>query len=257
MNRSFYLPRSSGLHSLHPLTKLVLVIAILIVGFLARSPNVPITLFIGAILPLAFWGGIVRDLLRVTMTLLLPFTLSIVIVQGLFYPGASTHLFSFGPISFKEQGLIFAYATASRILLLAGAGLLLLFSTHPADLMLALEQRGLPSALSYILLAAIQLLPQMQAKAMVIMDAQRARGLETTGNLIVRVRAMIPLIAPLIFGALGQVDERAMALEARAFSAPQSKTSFKELRDTSMQNILRWLTLFGAVAIGIAEVWLS
>ena len=252
MNRSFYFPRASGLHSLHPLTKLVLVIAILIVGFLARSPNMAVALYLGAILPLAVWGRIARHLLRVTLTIILPFIVSIVLVQGLFYPGASETIFIF-----KTQGLIFAYATASRILLLAGAGLLLLFSTHPADLMLALEQRGLPRALSYILLAAIQLLPQMQTQATSILNAQSARGLETTGNLLVRVRALIPLIAPLVFGALAQVDERAMALEARAFSAPSSKTSFKALRDTPTQNLARWVMLLGAVAIGIVEVWLA
>ena len=257
MNKGFYLPRPSALHTLHPLTKLTLVVALLLIGFLARSPQIPIALFLFAILPLAAWGKIALRLAIVTATIILPFGLSIFIVQGLFYPGASAELFRLGPFALKEQGLLFAYGTASRILLLAGAGLLLLFSTHPADLMLALEERGLPAPLGYILLAAIQLLPQMQVKAAAILDAQSARGLETSGSLLTRVRAMIPLIAPLVFGALGQLDERAMALQARAFFVPQPKTSFRELRDSHVQTAARWVWVLGALALGIGEVWVG
>jgi energy-coupling factor transport system permease protein len=253
--RSFFLRRDSGLHALYPLTKLVLVFAIVLVGFLARSVYVPIALFSFLILPLAVWGGIARELFRVTLTVILPFVISIALVQGLFYPGATKIVLVIGPLSLKEEGLHFAFGTAGRILLLAGAGLLLLFSTHPADLMLALRQHGMPGALAYIVVAALQLIPQMQAEAAAILDAQRSRGLETEGRLFTRARALVPLLGPLVFGALANVDERAMALEARAFSSPCVKTSYKELRDTRGQGLARWLVLFGALLVALLEVW--
>jgi energy-coupling factor transport system permease protein len=253
--RSFFLPRASGLHALYPLTKLVLVLAIVLVGFLARSAYAPIALFLFLILPLALWGRIARDLIRVTLTVILPFVISIALVQGLFYPGATKAVFAIGPLSLKEEGLRFAFGTAGRILLLAGAGLLLLFSTHPADLMLALRQHGMPGALAYIVVAALELIPQMQAQASGILDAQRSRGLETEGSLLTRTRALVPLLGPLVFGALADVDERAMALEARAFSSPQAKTSFKELRDTGRQALARWLLLMSALIVAALEVW--
>jgi energy-coupling factor transport system permease protein len=255
--RSFFLPRASGLHALYPLTKLVLVLAIVLVGFLARSVYGPIALFLFLILPLAAWGKIAPDLIRVTLTVILPFVISIALVQGLFYPGATKVVLAFGPLSLKEEGLLFAFGTAGRILLLAGAGLLLLFSTHPADLMLALRQHGMPGALAYIVVAALELIPQMQAQAAAILDAQRSRGLETEGSLLTRTRALVPLLGPLVFGALADVDERAMALEARAFSSPRAKTSYKELRDTGGQALARWLFLLAAVIVGALEVWLG
>ncbi len=255
MNRSFYLPRASGLHALHPLTKLVLVLAVVLVGFLARTPLVPVALFLGVVLPLAVWGRLAGALLRVTLTIILPFILSIVLIQGFLYPGATQIVFALGPLALKQEGIVFAFGTAARILLLAGAGLLLLFSTQPADLALALEQRGMPGALAYIVVTAIQLIPQMQAKASAIVDAQRSRGLETEGNLFARTRALVPLLAPLVLGALADVDERAMALEARAFAAPRQKTSFKELRDTRSQALARWALTLAAVGIGFFEAW--
>jgi energy-coupling factor transport system permease protein len=253
--RSFFLPRASGWHALYPLTKLTLVSAVVLVGFLARSPLVPVALFLFLVLPLAAWGKFARELLRVTLVVILPFMVSVALVQGLFYPGATRLIFTLGPLSLKEQGLLLALATAARILLLAGAGLLLLFSTHPADLTLALMQQGVPSPLAYIVVAALQLLPQMQAKASAILDAQRSRGLEVEGSLFTRTRALLPLLSPLVFSALADVDERALALEARAFAAPRIKTSFKELRDTHSQAFARGLLLIGAVVIAALEVW--
>ncbi len=254
MNRSFYLPRVSGLHALHPLTKLVLALALVLVGFAAPTPYVPLALFLFIVLPLAAWGHIARELIRVTVAVVLPFIISVVIVQGLFYPGARHVLVALGPLSVKQEGLVLAASTAARILLLAGSGLVLLFSTHPADLALALTQRGMPNALAYIIVTAIQLIPQMQARAAAILDAQRSRGLETEGSLLVRTRALLPLLVPLVLSALSDVDERAMALEARAFSAPRIKTSFKELRDSRGQAAARWMLLLSAVLITGLEV---
>jgi len=63
-------------------------------------------------------------------------------------------------------------------------------------LMTAFTQRGLPTSLTYIIVSTLQIIPQMQAKAGTIIDAQRSRGLETSGNLLNRIRALIPLVGP-------------------------------------------------------------
>ena len=212
----------------------------MLIGFSARWPHLPVALFVFVILPLAIWGQLSRELGRTTLTVIFPFALSIAFVQGFFYPGATHVIFHFGPFALKEEGLLFAYGTLGKILVLAGAGLLLLFSTHPADLILALVQRGFPNALAYIVVTAIQLLPHMQARAMAIANAQRARGLETETNLWGRARALLALVGPLVFSALVDVHERALALEARAFSAPCAKTSLKELHDTREEVLTRW-----------------
>ncbi|MGE5141445.1 MAG: energy-coupling factor transporter transmembrane component T family protein [Rudaea sp.] len=254
MSRTFFLGRASGLHALHPLTKLTLAAAVVWVGFLAHSPLVPLGLFAFVIVPFAAFGRIAGSLLRVTLAILILLGLSLVIVQGLFYPGATRVLLPLGPFALKEEGLVFAFGTLSRIMLLTGAGLLLLFSTHPGDLMLALTQRGLPSSLAYIVVTALQLIPQMQARAAAIVDAQRSRGLETDGSLLLRLRGVIPLLGPLVIGAIADVDERAMALEARAFARPGPKTSYKWLADTRAQRLARYSLLIAALVLGALEI---
>ena len=115
----------------------------------------------------------------------------------------------------------------------------MVYSTHPADLALALVQLGAPYPVAYIVVTAIQLLPEMQARVDGILNAQQARGLETTGSLRVRITAFVPLISPLIYGALENVQERALALDARAFRAPWPKTSWRILHDSPIQKVGR------------------
>jgi energy-coupling factor transport system permease protein len=110
--------------------------------------------------------------------------------------------------------------------------------------MLSLTERGFPPMIAYIVLTTIQIVPRFQARAATILDAQRSRGLETEGSLPHRLRALLPLVVPLILSSLVDVEERAVALEARAFSRKGAKTSLLILRDTAFQRVARWFILF-------------
>ena len=260
MNQSFFLDRASGWHDLHPRTKLAVMLAVIVTAFSVRWMFISVALFVLVILPLAVWGKIGREVLRTTFTVVLPLAISLVLVQGFFYPGAQDVIFQIGPFALKREGLEFAFITGTRLIVIAGAGLLVVYATHPADLALALVQAGAPFSLAYIAVAAIQLLPEMQGRAQSIQNAQQARGFETQGNLLVRVRAFLPLIAPLVYGALENVQERALALDARAFRAPRAKTSWRELRDSKWQRLVRWLLLIGSVlliAVSLISLFVS
>lgn len=256
MAQTFFIERTSGLHSLNPLTKLTITLALVVTAFAARWMFAPIALFVIVILPIAAWGKIAPQIIRTTVTIVIPFAVSLAIIQGLFYPGAQTVLVQIGPFSLKAEGLQFAFITTTRIMVIAGAGLLVLYSTIPADLTLSLEQHGAPPSLAYIAITVIQLLPEMQARASAIMNAQSARGMETQGSIPVRVRAFIPLIAPLIYGALEQVQERALALDARAFRSNRTKTSWRTLRDTPTQRILRIAMLLLTVIVVVISLFM-
>lgn len=239
MNQSFFLDRASGWHALHPLTKLAIALTLVVTAFCVRWTYTSIALFVLVVLPIAVWGQIWREVLRTTFTVILPLAVSLSLVQGFFYPGAQDVLWQIGPFALKREGLEFAFVTGTRLLLIAGAGLIVVYATHPADLALALVQAGAPFVLAYIVVTAIQLLPEMQANAQGILNAQQARGLETTGSLRVRIAAFVPLIAPLIYGALENVQERALALDARAFRSTRVKTNWRELRDSPFQRVFR------------------
>lgn len=245
---SLYIPSQSGMHRLHPMTKLALVVFCLVLGLFLPGVWLTYIAFALLILPLALWAGILPRFLSTVFKTALPIIISLFLVQGLFWPGG-TPIFQLGPLSLKEEGVIFAIRSAGRFIMIVSSFLLLTFTTRPDGLMLALSQRGFPNSIAYVMLTTLQIVPRFQNKANTILDAQRSRGLETEGNLFIRLRALLPLIQPLLLGSIVDIEERAIALEVRAFGHTGPKTSLLVLRDTSWQRVVRWLLLLASLVV--------
>ncbi|MDA1329849.1 MAG: energy-coupling factor transporter transmembrane protein EcfT [Chloroflexi bacterium] len=246
--QSIYIDHPSALHQLNPLTKLTFTLVFLVAAFALPNAVALIATFVLILVPLAASGGLLLPLLRSAFWLVLPFAISLALIQGFFSPG-QTALFSLGPFTMTLEGLGSGLTFAARLLLALGGTLLLMLSTRPDKLMLALRQRGLPESLSYIVLTALQIFPRFQERARTILDAQKSRGLETEVGLLRRLALLVPLIAPLVLGSIVEVEERAMALEARAFSYKTIKTSWISLEDSRAQSILRAAILFFGVVL--------
>ncbi len=253
---NIYQSRPSRLHRLHPVTKLVLALCLLAAALLLPGLWTNYLLFVFLLLPLARLGQVVGPLLRAVWPPVLPFAVSVFLIQGFIWPGG-TPLFGLGPISLKREGLLFGIAAVSRILMLVSSFLLFALTTRPDTLMLSLVQRGVPGGLAYIVVATIQLVPRFRARAAAILDAQRARGLETTGSLRRRFSAIVPLVVPLVLSSLVDVEERALAIEARAFNHPGPKTSLIEITEARWERPARWLLLLTIpLSLGL-RLWLG
>ncbi|MDG6938731.1 MAG: energy-coupling factor transporter transmembrane protein EcfT, partial [Nitrososphaerota archaeon] len=73
---------------------------------------------------------------------------------------------------------------------------------------------------------AVRFIPVMMLDTMQIMDAQKSRGLELEkGNLVRRVRNMIPILIPLVVNSVVRSGELAEAMESRAYGAVPRPTS--------------------------------
>lgn len=254
---SFYYPRDSLLHQLNPLTKLVFVSGLMLVSFISPFYWTPPLLILLVILPLVFIGNVPREYTQAAIRIILPATLFLFVMQALFQPFEGRELFRLWFLHPTLESTSFAFRNAARVFAIASSFTLFLLTTHPRDLMTDLTHRGLPPQFAYVIISTLQILPQMQAKAQTIMAAQRSRGLETQGSFIRRVGSLGPLVGPLVFGSLVEVEERAIAIEARGFTSTRVKTSLHEIRDTKLDKALRW-TLIALVIISIVHrLWLS
>lgn len=253
---SIYLSRPSRVHALYPVTKLVLTLCLLAAALLLPGLWTTYLLFLLIVVPLAALGQVLGPLLRGVWPVVLPFTISIFLIQGFVRPGG-TPLFSIGLIALKREGVLFTIAAAGRILVVVSSFILFALTTRPDSLMLSLVQRGVPGGLAYIIVATIQLVPRFRARAAAILDAQRARGLETTGSLRRRLSAIVPLVVPLILSSLVDVEERALAIEARAFNHPGPKTSLIEITEAGWERAARWLLLLTVPLCLAVRLWLS
>ena len=254
---SYYIQRDSLIHRLNPLTKIVLALSVILVTFLSPWYWTAHVLLLLIIVPLAFASRVSKEFFSTVLRLILPASGFIFIMQALFQPGGQTIIFKFMFLDVTDESLSFAFRVATRIAVMISAFTLLLMTTHPSELMSDLTRRGLPGQFAYVIISTLQILPQMQAKAQTIISAQRARGLDTESTFLKRAGSLLPLIGPLVFGSLVEVEERAIAIEARGFTSTHTKTSLHDISDTSFDSFLRW-TLIALVIITVAlKIWLS
>jgi energy-coupling factor transport system permease protein len=102
--------------------------------------------------------------------------------------------------------------------------------------------------------ASVQSVPAMLERAAVITEAQRARGLDTEGSPLARVRGILPIVGPVVLGAIGEVEQRTMALEARGFSRPGRRTLLWQPQDRPWERVARWLIVLGLAALLVSRV---
>lgn len=228
-----YVAGRSPLHQAHPFTALALAGTVVVFAFALPAPQGPVALA-AALTALALLAGLPRVLLT-ALGLSLPFWFFLGVIHGVI-----------------GDAPLRALTVAAQITAMLIAFLLVLATVHPARLVDALLQRGVPFSLAYLLSATLQAVPRLRRQASDIVDAQRCRGLRVRGSVWRRVRAIVPLAIPLVLGALGEVDERAMALDARGAAAPAHRTPLEPPPDSTSQRIVRWLLV---AAAGALIVW--
>jgi energy-coupling factor transport system permease protein len=254
---SYYVKRESTLHRLNPLTKTVLALSIILVSFISPWYWAPQLLLILCIVPLCFLGRVSREFLNTAIRLIIPAAGFIFIMQAFFQPIEGNVIFQFWVLDVTRESLAFAFRVSTRIAVMISAFTLFLLTTHPSELMSDLTRRGLPGQFAYVIISTLQILPQMQAKAQTIIAAQRARGLDTESTYLKRAGSLLPLVSPLVFGSLVEVEERAIAIEARGFTSTHVKTSLHEVPDTNTDKIVRWV-LVAFIVLSLAfRLWLS
>lgn len=219
---SLYYDNGSFLTRLHPFSKLFYILSAIFTPLIAGHDAVFFfTIAISVIL--LFFGGVLRRALPL-FAFSLTIIATILLIQGLFSQHNLTPLISIGGMVFYLEGLLRGMHTGLNILNMLLSFSVLVLSTKPSELVEELEKKGLSPKLGYILNSVFQIIPEMLGGVQTISDAQRSRGMETEGSLLVRMRALLPLISPVVMNSLTNTRERAVALEVRGFSSGEKKS---------------------------------
>lgn len=247
----YFVAGSSWLHQRHPVTKLLGLAFVLFATFLLPPLTLPVLLV--SLLVVAASAGLTGRLAR-AMRIPAVLLASILIVNAFFYPGATDRLLEIGPLGMSREGLTFGAISAGRVLVAFVASVLFLFTTLADDLLEALVTRGASHRIAFVILSAVQLVPRMQTRAASILDAQQARGLAIEGSFGRRIRALVPLIGPVLLGSLVDVRERTFALEARGFGARPVRTAYRLVPDPKADRWLRPFLVFMVLAVIVAAI---
>ncbi|MHB8673161.1 MAG: energy-coupling factor transporter transmembrane component T [Candidatus Limnocylindrales bacterium] len=245
-------PPTGAYRALSPTTKLVIAFAEALVAFGVRGwtgPVVILAVVIGSALTARIGRAFVPYLLAT-----IPLIASILLVNTFLYPGATDRIVRIGPLAPTWTGLEAATQAALRVVAFAMSVALLGLTTSADHLVADLERRGAGRRVVFVVGATLRMVPRMIERAGEITEAQRARGLDTEGRIWRRIRGVLPLAGPLIFGALTDVEELTMALESRGFSAPERRTVLRIFPDTAAQRVGRWFVGVGAVVLLILSI---
>ena len=176
--------------------------------------------------------------------------LILLIIQTLFYP-TGTPVFSFWIFTAKWEGLFTALRLGLNFAGAGGAIVWLFCLTTERDFVLALEKAGMKPSASYVVLSTLQMIPVMKKRSQTIMNAQRARGVETEGNLITRAKVFVPTLVPLVLSSIQGIEERALTLEARGFSVETPHTHYYDIHPEPVDKTVKIITTI-VLIIGIA-----
>ena len=243
MKRDFFL-------KLYPLTKLYLALALIISAFIIPSHIYDYSMIIICGIIVSFENKLKIYSKRIFLSLFWLFT-AIFIIQSLFIPAGEVWL-KFGFISVYKEGVMKAIGLTSKLTAIVSALTMLTLITPVKDFTLALEKKGLNPKAAFILMLTLQTIPEMKKQADVIMDSQKARGIETEGNVFVRAKALIPIFIPLVLSSIANTEERAITLEARGFSVGEKRTILYDIKETKNDKIMKVIL---AIFIVLSIVW--
>lgn len=235
---------------LYPLTKLYLALALIISAFIIPSHIYDYSMIIICGIIVSFENKLKIYSKRIFLSLFWLFT-AIFIIQSLFIPAGEVWL-KFGFISVYKEGVMKAIGLTSKLTAIVSALTMLTLITPLKDFTLALEKKGLNPKAAFILMLTLQTIPEMKKQADVIMDSQKARGIETEGNVFVRAKALIPIFIPLVLSSIANTEERAITLEARGFSVGEKRTILYDIEETKNDKIMKVIL---AIFIVLSIVW--
>lgn len=230
-----YYPEQSVIHRLDARTKILGTLLYIIEVFLVNSfagfglVILALGILIGiSKVPVRF---IFKGLKAVVFIILLTFVLNLFMFDG-------TVLWHWKFLTVTYEGLYRSCFMALRLILLIIGTSMLTLTTKPMELTDGLEKLlkpfnrlGLPShEIALMMSIALRFIPTLLEETDKIMKAQQARGADfESGNLMQRVKSMIPILIPLFVGSFRIAQDLALAMEARCYHGGVGRTRMKEI----------------------------
>lgn len=210
----------SAYHRLDPRVKLLISILLFILAIVSRS-ILELVGIVGFVLALSEAAKILK---RITRTALLTTAFAIFIFVLNFAIGRNLEL---------------SVLYAIRFVAIVVSTSLFFITTSPDELEQVMNTFHIPRDIVFAFVTAVRFIPVMLLDALQIMDAQKSRGLEMQkGNLVSRVKNMVPVLIPLVVSSVIRSGELAEAMESRAYGAVPRPTSLNVYRSSSWDKVV-------------------
>lgn len=230
-----YYQTDSVIHRLDPRVKLVTTLAFIISLFIVDNAAGYIIagLFLAIVIKLS--NVPVKFMMRGMKSI--AFLLVIAVVFNLFLTQGEV-IFSIWKLQITKEGIKLAIMMAVRLVFLIMGSSVMTLTTTPNNLTDGLEKILNPlkaikvpvHEISMMMSIALRFIPILLEETDKIMKAQIARGADfESGNLLKKVKSMVPLLVPLFISAFRRANDLATAMEARCYRGGEHRTKMKPL----------------------------
>ena len=246
MEASFgvYYEKDSLIHKLDPRTKLLFMIVFIVCTFVAKDIYAYILLVAVTLVSIAVskvpFIMVLKGLKPIFVIVIFTTVLNIFWTKGDNLLVSFTVIPNFWTAEIYREGLIKAGVLALRIItLMACTSLYFSYTTTPIELTDGIETGLAPlkkikvpvHEFAMMMTIALRFIPTLVDETTKIMNAQKARGADfSTGSLIKRAKALVPIIIPLFVSAFRRADELATAMECRCYRGGNGRTRLKVLK---------------------------
>ncbi|MFN8457762.1 MAG: energy-coupling factor transporter transmembrane component T [Anaerolineae bacterium] len=223
-----YVRQDSILHRMDSMTKMAW---ILILGVYAFVLGAPLLLGISVLLVLLtglIFGRIPPSMFARVSAYLLTLALAVGIGQ-LFIRAGGEVLLPLPFIPITANGLEWALRFGFRVLLIALASMVYVWTTDPRNLILGLIHLGVPYRIAYGLFVALRFMPIMENEAEVIRQALAVRSVAEVSG---RIEAMRRYVMPLLVAGIRRSEQMAITMDSRAFGAYTTRTYVQKFKWT-------------------------
>ena len=165
--------------------------------------------------------------------------LVIFVVQTFIVPGGEV-LWRFGILRICEKGLRTAISLSFMVMDIAGIFVWYFQTTSNKEIARALEESGMNYKAVYVFTSSLSMIDILSGNSKTIMNAQKARGVETEGNMIVRAKAFFPTLVMLCCIPFAKKEIQGAKQEGEE----EQEQQVKPLRAKKMS------VAFGAIIVG-------
>ncbi len=234
-----FIDTRSVLHRLDPRVKIILLIAIIVFIFLAGN-FVSLGLIAGFCIALLITSKIPVKMYLKNLKVILPIVIFTAVINT-FYVSTGTVLLDWWIFKITTDGIMRAVFMSTRVILLILISSALTYTTTPNDLTDAMERLlsplkliglgNLVHMLSMMITIALRFIPTLLEETGKIMNAQKARGAcFTEGKLTEKIKALVPILVPLLISSIRRAYELAEAMECRCYNGGEGRSRMKQLR---------------------------
>lgn len=232
-----YAPRESPIHRLDPRTKIISCIVFMILLMFVHR----ITLLFPFFIIIVLFFFLSKLSLTLSIKNLRPFLWLFVLTlffHTVFTEGKILWKIPFVGLRITEEGIVRGLFYTLRIGILTVLASLLTLTTSPMSLADGFERFlspfkriGIPSQeIAMMLSISLRFIPILIEEAERIRKAQLSRGSQITGNIINRIRGIIPLIVPLFLSTFRRANDLALAMDSRCYGRTKERTSYYVLQ---------------------------